>query len=115
MHASKARRNRRWTEALLILHLANVMCIQAVEKLFGAGAIELRILRLDAKEEAVIRGQRETRRVEHRMMRHGQFVERQHSENGGNCRAEDGQLRSHPNKHRPSIERASADVQGISD
>src|SRR5947209_6926396 len=49
------------------------------------------------------------------MMRHGQRIERQHSQHGKDRGAEHGELERYRNEHGPAIERAAADVLGIAD
>src|SRR5712691_5670979 len=49
------------------------------------------------------------------MVRLGQFVQGQHAEDGSERGSENRQLKCDGNESRPAIERAAADVQGISD
>src|SRR5260370_39964604 len=75
--------------------------------------MEFRILRLDANKKTVRRRVSKPGHVETRMMRLGQFVEREHAENRGERGAENRHLKSDGNEGRPAIERAAADVHGI--
>src|SRR5713226_8112168 len=59
--AERIRGRRQVARALNILHLADVMGLEAVEQLFRAGTVELGVLSLDAQKEAVVRRQRKTR------------------------------------------------------
>src|SRR3989475_1355393 len=113
--AQRIGRPRNVAEALNILHLADIVRLQAHKKFFRAGAVELRVFRFDAQEEPVVGGQRKPRHVEHRMVRHGQLIERQHSQHGKDRGAEHGELERYRNEHGPAIERAAADVLGIAD
>src|SRR5436189_5541084 len=56
---------------------------------------------------------RETMHVENRMIRLGQFVEGEHTENRSERRSENGQLKGDGNKSRPAIEGTAADVQRV--
>src|SRR3981189_985735 len=58
---------------------------------------------------------RETMHVENRMVRLGQLVEGEHSENSGEGRTENGELKGDGNEGRPAIERAAANVHRIGD
>src|ERR1700682_5357182 len=58
---------------------------------------------------------RKAMHVENRMVRLGQLVQGEHSENGGEGRAENGELKGDGNKGRPAIERAPANVHRIGD
>src|SRR5712692_1522918 len=113
--AQRIHRPRNVAEALNILHLADIMRLQAHKKFFRAGAVELRVFRFDAQEEPVVRSQRKPRHIEDRMMRHGQLIERQHSKHSKDRGAEHGELERDRNEHGPAIERAAADVLGIAD
>src|SRR5258705_8734048 len=75
--------------------------------------MELRVFRLDANKETVRRCVGKARNVENRMVRLGQFVEGQHTENRGERSAENGQFKGDGNEGRPAIEGAAADVHGI--
>src|SRR5712692_6096353 len=68
--AQRIHRPRNVAEALNILHLADIMRLQAHQKFFRAGAVELRVFRFDAQEEPVVRGQRKPRHVEDRSEEH---------------------------------------------
>src|SRR5438034_1389106 len=58
---------------------------------------------------------RETMHVENRMVRLGQFVQREHTENRCERRSENGQLKGDGNKSGPAIEGTAADVQRVGD
>src|SRR5262249_5659121 len=60
-------------------HLSRTQCL---EELARRRELELWIPRLDAQEEPVPAGQRESRYVEHRVVRLRQAVEREHAEHG---------------------------------
>src|SRR5439155_23200130 len=58
---------------------------------------------------------RETMHVENRMVRLGQFVQREHTGNRCERRSENGQLKGDGNKSGPAIEGTAADVQRVGD
>src|SRR5688500_507167 len=65
---------------LLVFHIVHLARAEAAQELGGLVAVELRVGALDEQEEAVARGEREVRRVEDRMIRLGQAVQREHAE-----------------------------------
>src|ERR1700759_4584609 len=70
-----------FTRVLFILHLGDVVGIEALQKFCSAGQIKLWIARLDTNEKLIGRGTKKTRHVEHRMMRTRQPVQGNHAEN----------------------------------
>src|SRR5262249_17595165 len=87
--------------------------VERLEKATRRLQIELRIRRLDAEEEPVAAGERETWHVEDRVVRLRQAVEREHAEHRGQRRDENRALEGDRDECRPAVERLSADVQGI--
>src|ERR1700749_1475704 len=73
-------------------------------------AVELRVSRLDQHEEAVARGEREARRVEDRMVRLRQPVQREHPEDGEEGRAENRALERDRDERGPTVIGLAADV-----
>src|SRR5262249_9622117 len=67
---------------LSVLNITPLPRLQALQKPSRHRRIEFRITRFNAKEETVARRKLKTRRVEDRMMRPRQSVERQHPEEG---------------------------------
>src|SRR5215471_2948261 len=67
----------------LIRHLRNLQRMKGLKEAFGLVLPEPGILRLDAEEEPVAAGASEIRRIENRMIRLRQSVERQHAEDRG--------------------------------
>src|SRR5215469_13363306 len=67
----------------LAWHLRNRTRLQRLQKLTRARGIVFGIGREDDQKEAIFAGHRETRHVEHRVIRHWQAVEREHSKHGG--------------------------------
>src|SRR5580658_6534183 len=98
-------------EALIIMHLGNVLSREPLEKTGGLREIELLVARLNADEEAVLGSMAETIRIENRVMRLRQLVEGEHAEDGGQRSAKNGQLKRDGNEGRPAIERAAGDIQ----
>src|SRR6266480_1525537 len=88
---------------------------QRFEKPASRLEIELRVLRLDAQEEAVAARQREAGHVEDRVIGHRQAVERQHAEDGRQGRSENRAFEGDGDKRRPTVQRPSADVDRIRD
>src|SRR5580692_10575402 len=95
---------RRIREALIIMHLGNVLRREPLEKPSGVRKIELLVARLDADEEAVLGRVAETIGVENRVMRLRQLVERDHAEDGGKRGAKNGQLKRDGDEGRPAVE-----------
>src|SRR5690242_19584755 len=89
-------------------HNAYAHRLELREEALRSVAIEQRIARLDAKEEAVARCEVEVRRVEHRMMKARQPVGDQHSAERGERGAEDRHLESRRNERRPAVQRPAA-------
>src|SRR4029450_4711596 len=77
--------------------------------------VELRVLRLDAKEETIAAGERETRDVEDWMVGLRQPVQRQHAEDARQCRQQDRALEGHRDECWPAVKRFAADVHRIRD
>src|SRR5882762_1638684 len=77
--------------------------------------LELRIPCLDTKEEPVTSHLLEARYVEHRVIRMGQAIERQHPKNRCQRSQQDRAFESHRYERGPTVERPPADVQRISD
>src|SRR2546428_4989923 len=86
---------------------------QPRQKLPRPLAIEFRIARFDAEEEAVASGQRKARHVKDGMIRSRQSVERQHREDRRKSRAKNRHLKGNGDKRRPTVIGAAADVQRI--
>src|SRR5277367_1001613 len=68
---------------ILAGHLRDGAWIQGCEKAADACGIVLLVGREDDQEEAVFRGRRKSWDVEDRVVRHGEAVEGEHAENGG--------------------------------
>src|SRR5260370_36468626 len=85
--AQAATRSR---EVLVIRHLGNMMRMQALEEAGGVRQMKLRVAGLNANKEAVRRCMREAMHVENRMVRLGEPVQSQHSENRGERCGEKG-------------------------
>src|SRR5262245_42708462 len=89
--------------------------LERFQKTARLGQIEFLVSRFDAQEKPVAARERESRYVEHRVIRLRQAVERQHAEHGGQRCAENRALEGHRNKRRPTVQRLSADVERIRD
>src|SRR5580693_7800053 len=59
--------------------------IQAFQEFLRFRQLETLVAHFYHQEKPVVRGQRESRDVEHRMVRRGQAVHRQHSKDGAQC------------------------------
>src|ERR1035438_2962022 len=90
----------------------HLLRLQATQKIPGRGRVEQRVRGLDAQEEPVAGGQREPRRVEDRMVRHGQAPQSKETEHSRESPEQNGQLEGDDDIRRPAIERTSADVDG---
>src|SRR5271167_1027394 len=94
-----------------VLNFEYSMRMQAFQKRFCLRKFEFLVARLDAQEKTVRGRPRESLDVERRVIRRGQPIERKHSEHGRQRRAQNRQLESDRNPHRPAIERLPSDVQ----
>src|SRR5215471_21063216 len=97
----------------LIRHLRNLQRMKGLKEAFGIVRPEPGILRLDAQEEPVAAGASKIRRIENRMVRLRQSVERQHAKDRGQRRTQNGALKGHGNKRGPCMEWLSAHVDGV--
>ena len=73
-------------DPMLVRNFRHLPRLQSLQKLARLLAIEQRVGGFDAQEETVARCQRESRHVEHRMVRHGQPAQRQQSQHGRRSR-----------------------------
>src|SRR5258708_25635486 len=101
--------------ALVIRHLGNMMRMETVQEACGVRQMKLRVAGLDANKEAVRGCMREARHVENRVVRLGQPVQGEHSQNPRERRAKHKKLKRAGNESRPLIGRAASDSQRISD
>src|SRR6202034_1887916 len=99
----------------LLLNFKNSLGLQSFQKRLGLRQIELRVARLDAQKKLGGRGAGEPLDVERRVIGRRQPIQREHSENGGERRAENGQLERDRNPHGPAVERFSADIERKAD
>src|SRR4029077_3498057 len=102
-------------EVLVKGHLGDMMCMNFLKEPGAFLQMEVRVLGLDANKKAVRRRVRETRNVENRMIRLRQFVQREHAENRGERRPENGQLKGDGNKSGPAIQRTAGNILRIGD
>src|SRR5216684_2171689 len=105
----------RQREVLVKGHLGNVVRLEALHEARGVLQMKLRIASFDANEEAVRGCMREAMHVENGMVRLRQAVQRKHTENRGQRRPKNGQLKRNGNKGGPAIERTAADVHRVGD
>src|ERR1700739_4554208 len=103
---AEAQTAKRRREALVIVHLADMMRVEPAEELIRLGEAEFGVTGFDAEVEAVRGGVDEAADVENRVIGLGQAVQREHAEHGAESGAEDGELESHRNESRPAIQRA---------
>src|SRR4051812_44171886 len=80
--AAITRRPERRGRALRVsaLNFEHLARLEAGQEALGAGAVELRVPRLDDQEVAVARGQCEARHVEYGVVRVRQAVQREHAQ-----------------------------------
>src|ERR1700687_2808539 len=69
-------------EGLVIRHLDDVVRVELLKEAGGFHEMKLRVASLDTDEEAVRRRMREARHIENRMVRLGQLVQGEESQNG---------------------------------
>src|SRR5271170_56494 len=98
-----------------VLKFEYSMRMQAFQKCSCLREIEFLVPRLDAQEKTVRGCPRESLDVERRVIWRRQPIERQHSKHGRERRAQNRQLESNRNPHRPAIERLPADIQRETD
>src|SRR5262245_39984083 len=94
-----------------VLNVGDLRRPEPRQELPGPLRVEARVGGLDAEEVAVLRRRREARRVEHRVVRRGQPVEREHSEHRRHRRAKDGALERRWHERRPREDRLATDVE----
>src|SRR5580658_792931 len=99
----------------LDFNLKHSVWIQAFQKLFGLHQVETFVAHFYDEEKAVVGRQGEARDVEHRVVRRGQTVHRQHAEYGAQRGAQHREFEGDRNKRRPAVVRFAADVQRITD
>src|SRR5216683_1909017 len=102
-------------EVLVIVHLGNVARMEILQEPRGVREMKLRVAGFNANEEAVRRCVRETRHIENGVMWLRQFVQGEHAKNRRKRGAKNRELKRNRNEGRPAIQRAAADVHGISD
>ncbi len=102
-------------EVSVIGHLGDMVSVNFLEDARAFLQTEFRILGLDTNKKTVGGGMREAVNIEDRMVRLGQFVEGEHTENRGQRRAENRQLKGDRNERGPAIEGTAADVLRIRD
>src|SRR5208282_2589645 len=102
--STAAQTPRRKREALVIVHLGNVMCREPLQEARGFREIKLFVAGLNADEETVRRRMAEAMRIEDRVMRLRQPVKREHSKHGEERSTENGQLKCDGDEGRPAIE-----------
>ena len=88
---------------------------QAAQQLARAVEVELRVVRLDAQEEAVAARQREARHVEDRVVGLREAVEREHAEDRRERREQHRRLEGRHHPRRPGRDRPAADVERVGD
>src|ERR1051326_376337 len=99
----------------LLINGHHLSRMEAGQKRLRLLQVELRVAGLDDEEELVLARQAESRRVEDRMVRLGQAVEREHAEDGRRRGEEDRQLEHRGNPRDPRVGGPSADVHRVGD
>src|SRR6266404_8856110 len=101
--ATRPRSAMRICAVTLMRHLRDLLGMKILKKLFRLRQAELGILRLNAQEKAVTAGTVEARRVEDRMVRLRQSIQREHAKDRGQRSAEHRALKRHRNKRGPGV------------
>src|SRR5579884_2277502 len=96
-------------------HLLNPTRIQADEEGSSVLEIEIRVFRLDTKEEAIARCRCESLHVEQWVKDHGKAVQRPHSKKCAEAGEQNSHLEGWWNERRPGMEWPPADVNRIGD
>src|SRR5947209_1229541 len=93
-------------------HLPRPQCLEESPRLLQ---IEVRVFGLDAEEEPIAAGERESRDIEDGVIRHRQAVQRQHAEHGRQGRDEDRALEGDRDECGPAKQRSPPDVPRVLD
>src|SRR4051812_15608260 len=96
---TKARRE----DTALIGNGRDLPRVQGLEKVPRLVDVELRVTRLDAQEESVAAGQRESRDVEYGVIGLRQPVQRQHAEHARQCGDQNRALEGDRYERRPAV------------
>src|ERR1035437_6483720 len=99
--------------AFLVRNFRYLPGLQRLQELARFVAIKERIGGFDAQKEAAAAGQRESRHIKGRMIGHGQAAQAKHAENGGKRRKENGHLKRDDDVGGPTVQRPSADIDGV--
>src|ERR1041385_1339571 len=99
-----------FTFDFLVFHICHLQRPEASEELGGALALELGVAGFNQNEEAVARGEREVRRVEDGVIWLRQSIEREHTEDGEERRAQDRTLERDGDERGPTVVGLAADV-----
>src|SRR5436309_2109627 len=89
------------------------MWMKVLQKTLSLVQPELGVLRLNAKIKAVATGTHKIRRIEYRMIRLWQSVERKHAKYRRQRCAQDGALERNWNECRPGVEGLAAYIEGV--
>src|SRR5690348_3598016 len=101
---------RRAANSTLGLNFEHSIGVQAFQKRFRLGEVELLVLRFDEQKEAVRTRTCEIGEIKYRMIRAREAIQPEHAEGGRQRGAENGQLERNRNPSRPAIVRTAADV-----
>src|SRR5262249_39904103 len=107
--------NVRTMRIVLTGYLGNRSRMQALQKSARVCRVVLRIGSKHDQEETIFAGECETRHVEYRVIRHGQPVQREHSEYRREATEQDGHFKCHDDERRPGVIGLSTNVDGIAD
>src|ERR1700722_980735 len=99
----------------LFFNFINSKRPQGIEEDFGLVQIEIFVFGFNDQKEAVVGSQREPGYVEHRMIRPGQTVQREHAEDGAERGAEYGEFEGDRDEMRPAVVGFAADVERVAD
>src|SRR2546430_2992855 len=94
-------------------NIGDLPWLERFQKIPRLVELEFRIARVNDEKEFVARGLIESRHVEHRVIRHRQAVEREHSEDRRECRQQNRAFERDRNPRRPAVEGLAAHVDPI--
>src|SRR6266571_7007507 len=100
-------------QSRLIRDLRNLIWVETLKETQGLHTIELRICGFDTQKEPIARSERKPRRMEDRVIRHGQSIERQHPQNRSYSRKEHRHIECDHDKCGPGMVGFAAHVEGI--
>src|SRR5712691_10157314 len=101
--------------SMLARHLRHRAWVQCLQEIARARGIIFFVGGKHDQEEAVFRGQRKTRNVENRVIGHGQAIQREHAEDGGDSSKQNRHLKRDNDERGPRMIGLAPDVERIVD